>query len=141
MGWPLFLVVFLLSFITLTGEIKEYEPQEVATTEGLPSSIVNGSVCAISGEYIDSKIDIEIPGPETFVLRRNYGSFAKGGVFGFGWSYNHHDLIEFSEGRTKNGIAWIISYRQATGAEILFEHPQTDDVLNRETKFKIILPS
>lgn len=45
-----FFILYLLSFFSLYG-LEEYtEPQEVATTEGLPSSLVNQAVCAISGE-------------------------------------------------------------------------------------------
>jgi len=68
MRWLHYLFISFFIIAHLAGEQIEYEPQEVATNEGLPSSIVNGCVCVITGEYIDVTNDLVIPGPESFEL-------------------------------------------------------------------------
>ena len=44
--------------------IQNHEPKNVSTIEGLPSSIVNSSVCVISGEIHNSVQDAFVDGPE-----------------------------------------------------------------------------
>ena len=85
---------FLFAFLPLIGAILEYgEPQEVATTEGLPSSLVHQSVCAISGEYVDAIVDVIIPGPEPLVISRVYTSFCGEKP----WNFNHYDRLVVSD--------------------------------------------
>jgi len=64
----------------------------LAVTEGLPSNIVGGCVCVITGEYVDCETDVEVPGPEPLVIRRCYSSQDPKGNLA-NWTINHHDLV------------------------------------------------
>lgn len=60
-------------FASAATEEDDHAPS-IASTSGMASSLINDSVCAISGEYIDSEIDLILPGPEPLILRRIYSS-------------------------------------------------------------------
>ena len=95
---------------TLFGEgaSSEYtEPQDVATTEGLPSSLVNESVCVITGEYTDSILDLVIPGPEPLTLNRVYTSFSGKSP----WSFNNCDRLILENVFYNHSPSHLISFR------------------------------
>lgn len=58
---------------TVVADEEDHVPS-IASTSGMPSSLVNGSVCAITGEYVESELDMVLPGPEPLILRRIYSS-------------------------------------------------------------------
>jgi hypothetical protein len=91
--WWFFFLICVWPFIVLMAAPVEYqEPKEVATTEGLPSSLVNQSVCVISGEYTEAVQDIVLPGPEPLILQRFYGNQSRGNL-GRAWSFNHGESL------------------------------------------------
>lgn len=53
-----FSLLFFLFFSELSHAKEEVEATNLAATEGLPNSIVNGSVCVITGEFIDQDTDL-----------------------------------------------------------------------------------
>ena len=111
----LFLVILcLFSFFSLAATQEYVEPQDVATTEGLPSSLVNQSVCAITGEYTDSILDVTIPGPEPLVISRVYTSFSTNR----GWFFNHYDKLILGNVNYEGAPAHIIVFRQPSGAQL-----------------------
>jgi hypothetical protein len=84
-----FSLLFYLLTIFSNAISEEYtQPHDVATTEGLPSSLVNRSVCAITGEYIDSVIDLVIPGPEPLTIHRMYASHSEQP-----WFFSHQQNV------------------------------------------------
>ena len=68
------------------------ECPSVAATEGLPSGIVNNTVCVISGEYVDHDVDVCLQGPEPLVFQRSYCSTPKHRNMGLGWSHNQRGM-------------------------------------------------
>ena len=90
------LSICLCPFFGLLGDsLKPQECQDVTAIEGLPSSLVNQTVCAISGAYTDAVIDLILPGPESLVIQRSYSS--NGGInLGHSWSLNHRTRLLFS---------------------------------------------
>ena len=97
---------------------------------------MNGSVCAISGEYVDSVVDLVIPGPEPLIIARHYGSHS-------GWSYNHVDKIRiFSAYYNENDyLSTIMDIRHASGSRHNYFYPRTKDVENhKKLKFKFLMP-
>jgi hypothetical protein len=55
------LLLFLLClspFLIFGSSFDLKETRDVATTEGLPSNLMNQSVCVISGAYTDSILDM-----------------------------------------------------------------------------------
>jgi hypothetical protein len=107
-----FLFLCFFPLLALHGEVQDYfEPQQVATTEGLPSSLVNQSVCAISGEYTDSVVDLVIPGPEPLVISRVYTSATIEP-----WSFNHTEHFLLKEVRHGGESKHLITFRQPSGA-------------------------
>lgn len=134
-------IFFLSSFSSLCcADIQYHEPKEVASTEGLPSSLVNGAVCVISGEYSDSVQDIVLQGPETFSLQRSYGSNA-GGNFGLGWSVNHYERLILGNVTYKNQPVWIIGMRQPSGTQLDYIHYKTNKASkSNDLNFELLLP-
>ena len=132
----MFILACLWSFF-LSADYPHYQDApEVSSTEGLPSSLVNGSVCVISGEYVDSVVDLVIPGPEPLVIARHYGSHS-------GWSYNHVDKIRVFNTYYKQHDypSVVMDLRQPSGARLNYLYPRAKDLDKREKlKFKLLMP-
>lgn len=134
----LLLCLFIFSFLSLFAE-EEFEPQEVATTEGLPSSIVGGSVCAITGEFTDASTDIVVAGAQPLVITRYYSNHYNEGSLGYGWLFNHYEKVCIDPANTANGPAAILSHRQPSGAIINFRAPEKDAEKGK-ADFQILIP-
>lgn len=95
------LVFILLSTVTLSSEqtvLEVLQPTpSVASTDGVPSSLVAGSVCAITGAFVDCDVDLVLEGPERLVLQRVYSNDRELGNLGNGWSLNHGGGIQFQK--------------------------------------------
>lgn len=106
------ILFFILAvFSCVFAEENFTEVPDVCTTEGLPSSIICGVVCAISGEYTESCTDMVVAGVEPLTIGRNYSSLSN--PF---WSFNHVNHL-------KTGYAnddLIIRARQDNGSYIDF---------------------
>ncbi len=118
------LFFFLFSFFLLNlYALEEYfEPKEVATTEGLPSSIVNGCVCAITGEYIDSMVDLVLPGPQPLIISRVYNSFTEG----LPWLFNSQDQVIMRDVYYKGKPSYVFSLQEASGAQLDYSADKND---------------
>lgn len=126
-----------LPFLSLFAAQEYVEPQEVATTEGLPSNLVNQSVCVISGDYTDSVLDIVIPGPEPLVVNRVYISSARG----MPWSFNHYDQLLLGSVLYDGTPAYIVTFRQPSGAQLDYLFEKKGDFLKlKKIPFKLIEP-
>lgn len=76
------------SSIGTTEAPESVVEQNLAALGGDPSSMVNGCVNTITGTFIDSAIDLYVPGPDPLVVQRMYTNTN-------GWSINEPELIEF----------------------------------------------
>jgi RHS repeat-associated protein len=134
---PLFFFLFFFSIFSLCASQEYPEPREVATTEGLPCSLVNQSVCVISGEYTDSALDLVIPGPEPFTVSRVYTSFSSGKP----WSFNHYDNLILGTVVYEGTPSYIIAFRQPSSAELdyIFEKKEGYQKL-KKLPFKLVVP-
>jgi len=105
------------------NNVQELQTPSVELTEGLPSNIVNGTVSAISGEYIDSSVDIVLQGPRSLVFSRNYSSLIVNGSFFRGWnnSLDRH-VVAYKAVKNKRDI-WALSVKQPGGSTFTFTHP------------------
>lgn len=110
------------------------EAASVATLEGLPSSIVNGSVCVITGDFTDSVLDLIMPGPEPLVLSRNYSSGDQEGSYGVGWNSNHVDKMKYLPGRWDDKSCWLCQLVQPSGASFNYTHED-----HKDNKYKALL--
>ena len=61
--------------------------QNLATLAGEPSAIVGGCVNAITGAFIESSLDLCVPGPEPLIVQRLYTNTS-------GWSINEPEIVE-----------------------------------------------
>lgn len=61
--------------------------QNLATLGGEPSAFINGCVNAITGNFIDSAIDLYAPGPDPLIVERIYTNTS-------GWSINEPEVVE-----------------------------------------------
>lgn len=94
-----FIVLLLFTFSLGAIETPHLIPSSsLASSNGLISTIVDDSVCVITGEYIDSETDLILPGPEPLVLGRNYssGNCSRSELF-HGWQMNHSLWIEMDD--------------------------------------------
>ncbi len=133
--WPIFL---------MWGNTPDYqEAPNVATTEGLPSNLVNQSVCVISGEYTDSVLDVVLPGPEPLIIQRNYGSQSNGGL-GKSWSFNHRERLILGQAtyeKEESTPVWVIGFRQPSGAQLDYIHPRSKETHKKKRlHFELLIP-
>lgn len=113
-----YLAICSTPFLSWAGASEKPETADVSATEGLPSSLVSQSVCAISGEFIDSNVDVVIPGPEPLAVRRHYGNQSVGH-----WSFDHRDRIFFGETKNRQQEpTYVVCIRQPTGAHLDYFH-------------------
>jgi len=79
------------------GNDQDFVCSPLANLEGDPSTIVNGSVNVITGDYIDTDVDLILPGPEPLVLQRSYtSSDVKGGHFCAVWHSNFESFLDLA---------------------------------------------
>lgn len=95
-----FYLLLLLS-TTLFGQTETPSQDEPANSYFMnldkePSSIANGSVNVISGEYCDCQTDLVLAGPEPIRLQRCYSSgFDREGSLSRGWSFDYLESINY----------------------------------------------
>ena len=72
----------------------------------LPSTLVNNSVCVISGELIDIQTDIALDGPEPLTLRRFYSNFSGStdDLIQDDWKFNHGVYAHIGKSRPFVGV-------------------------------------
>lgn len=113
-------------FLSCYAEEENFSVNEtttsVATLEGLPSSLVNQSVCAISGQYTNQSLDFVLPGPEPLVFQRTYSSTTQRGNLGIGWNSNHCDWLSFETSNYEEEFIWACLLAQPSGAKLFFKH-------------------
>src|SRR5947207_10029563 len=108
-------VFYLLHFALFSSvlgaeDISPKSSSSLASTESFASSIVNGSVCAITGNFVDRELDLFIPGPTPIVLQRYYQS---SNTFS-GHLYKSWQLSEPTELVANEKIGWDKSHLFAT---------------------------
>lgn len=136
-------IVFLTAFSAFVQAKDEVETTDIAATEGLPNTIVNGSVCVITGEYIDQETDFYLPGPEPLVFHRFYSSLdRKSGNLCSNWQINHRNFIQFDNAKYKGEE--VISFKWVQSSTSRITYTALLDDLNRHhtksTSFSLIKP-
>ena len=82
------------------------KPTSLVNMTAMPSSIVNGCVNVITGDYCIAGLDHSVSGPDPFPLGHTYfSSSLKDGTLGNGWNFFHNHLLQvFQSGKiTFNG--------------------------------------
>lgn len=116
------------------------EVPSVAALEGLPSSLVNQSVCAISGEYVDQVVDLALPGPEPLIMYRSYSSLDARGNLGNSWGFNHRDSI-WLDCKNDQGIDKLcFLLTQPSGARLYYSAPYPASKHPHSCSFALTLP-
>lgn len=120
------LAVFFALFIiplSASDEPPDVPSASLAVTEGLPSNLVAGCVCAITGEYVDCETDLVVPGPEPLVISRCYSSQeTKGNLCN--WSINHHDTAMYTRKTVNDTKYRLLLLTQPSGARLSYIHPK-----------------
>ena len=121
----IFVLLFFASFVVAEEEeliVNGDEMASLAALEGLPSSLVGGCVCAISGHFVDSSVDMVLVGPEPLVFERTYASVTSDGNFGTGWSSNHGNSLRFGKLRDRNKKqVWGSFLTEESGASLFYK--------------------
>lgn len=78
-------------------------PNPIVNLEAQPSAFVNGCVNVLTGEFVDSQVDLVLPGVEPFILQRSYSRSDEydenvKGVLGRGWNLNFDSQLSEKEG-------------------------------------------
>ena len=127
----------LLPLFAFGISIIDEEAPDVASTEGLPSSLVNQTVCAISGEFTTNVVDCILPGPEPLVVSRHYESSGD-------WSFNHLDrlfLIDVENRDNKGESKWFIHLMRPSGAQLTYWRAKSKpNSKQKEISFSLRLP-
>lgn len=100
-----FLCLYTFPVYVNASEKNLQEASQIASTAGIVSSIINGSVSAISGDFIDCEVDLVIPGAEPLVIQRSYTSSEKSTSFihcGWRLSSPQELCIRYTDARKKN---------------------------------------
>ena len=122
------LIALVFSISAQAWQGSMIEPASVASTEGVPSSIIGGHVSAITGEFTDSQTDIVIQGPEPLVLQRVYSSGNNSiNYLGHAWSLNHPQgmLMDWFQGYTINTFTALIGEPSGGIFKYMVEIPNT----------------
>lgn len=137
----LFTFLLILSFTSSlsANDVEEFSNLDIApssslaSTEGLVNSIIDGSVCAITGEFVDFETDLIVPGPEPLYLRRSYSSQDRVKGNGKdplvvqndlyqGWSLGLTSLINVAKGKsTMNKNKYYASISIPSGPKICYK--------------------
>lgn len=77
MRFPILFLNFLFFICSFTNVFsiteKEYTHEKsLIDSQGLPTSIVDGCVNVISGDFVDFETDLALPSSELFTLSRSY---------------------------------------------------------------------
>ncbi len=131
----LFLFLLFLCFSSLPLSADDTSPpirsESVASQEGLPLSIVNNSVCVITGEFVDTQTDLVLPGPEPLLLERTYSSGSRmESDLGYSWTFcfpnrlyaQKLELQRCNEGACQglNEFNYYAYLTEATGANLRY---------------------
>ena len=72
-----------------------FQAPSLINMTAIPSSVVNGSVNVITGDYCEINEDALISGPDPFSLGHAYfSSSLEDGTLGSGWNFFHHHLLQ-----------------------------------------------
>jgi len=92
------LSLFAITFQLHSKDDKGFAPVNNSLVEAGVSAVVNGCVNVITGDFVDSSVDVVIPGPEPLTLERSYASSDyDNGCFYHGWRHNHQSWIEVAD--------------------------------------------
>jgi RHS repeat-associated protein len=137
-----FLLASLLLFyrfaFLLAGEIDlgHHTDQSVELTEGIPSNIINNTVSVISGEYIDSCVDITLQGPRPLVYARTYSSFIEDGTFFRSWNDNQRSFVDSYDAEHEKKKVHALTLKQAHGSNFTYKRSRSKE----KDPYELILP-
>lgn len=108
--WNSFIKILL--FLTVYLNCLSAVENPSSLTDGLPSSIVNGTVNVITGEFLDSEVDLVMTGPEPVVLQRAWCNGEPDfNTLSHGWSFSHLQTLEIQKEKNK----LVLRCREAGG--------------------------
>ncbi len=96
MSRPILMLLCTCMWATIcTKEQPQPETVSLVNRTSGPSSIANGSVNVITGNYVESGTDYVVSGPDLYVLGHTYiNTDLEGGNLGFGWTFHHNHRLE-----------------------------------------------
>lgn len=111
------LLIFIFRWTGGLNAIDVYSIKDSIYTDGMflanmhgePSSIVNGCVNAITGDFNDHEVDFVLGGSDPLVLERSYCSMDQrlGSLF-HGWNQNHYGFLQLDLNAYNTGCTHII---------------------------------
>lgn len=111
------LLILCLNFGVLAAKENELGLLPNPLVEVGVSAVVNDCVNAITGDFVDSSIDLIIPGPEPLVLERSYASSQYNTECYYnGWRHNYQSWIEVARVENKeSGKRVLAKYKEMSG--------------------------
>lgn len=109
--------------------LSDMQPDELASAsipmanlEGEPSAFVNGCVNAITGDFNEFQVDLEIPGVDSLTLERSFsGSTKHEGSLCAGWNLNLFGYLEPWISRESGEKCFYAVVSEGHGATNIFE--------------------
>lgn len=109
--------------------------QDVTATECMPSSLVNQSVCAMTGEYVISTTQLVLPGPEQLVIGHTYTNSLLSN-----WALNHRDTMCSSTWEVNDKKMTVIGVRQPSGSQLDYKCLEKNLLHHERSSFHLIVP-
>ncbi|MBS0655860.1 MAG: hypothetical protein JSR46_08795, partial [Verrucomicrobia bacterium] len=75
--------------------VPEPAPTSLVNMTAMPSSVINGTVNAITGDFFVSDANHIVSGPDPYALGHTYSSsHLEEGTLGAGWNFYHHHYLQ-----------------------------------------------
>jgi hypothetical protein len=101
------------------NNVPEDSPS-IVNIEGEPSAIVNNCVNAITGDFLDFRTDMVVPGAQPIVMHRTYSS-SMNSTWG-GWTFNHDAALRVRNAKTQKGqYRLLIDSYEGSGVLLRYE--------------------
>lgn len=122
------IVLSLLLFSSLNALTKSNEALPMADRAAGASSLVNGCVNAISGNYLDRTIDLSIVGPEPINFERYHCSFDQYSCSLWPtWGHNYNSFIYLSNEPVDGKSTSVCFLKDINGGTSFFSTPWRED--------------
>jgi YD repeat-containing protein len=111
-------------------DFKTFEMQSAITNiSSEPSTIAAGCVNVITGDYVESDVDLTIPAPETFQIQRCYTSSGRdSSLLQKSWQINHQGCFNLKSHVTNKHKHLKAAIKIANGERLLLEGEERRNV-------------
>jgi RHS repeat-associated protein len=102
-------------------DVEDSSPPTILNMESRSSALMCGCVNAISGDYVESTIDMVVPGPEPLIFERFYTSSSQQRCsLMTGWRHGFESYINVEKARITHRDQILAYYHRRSGSTLVF---------------------